>query len=108
MWLRIIRRSDKCVHEFSDTDILLKVLIIVTEQLYWIKVLCGKKIRDADKKIPDTGGLVKKTDCNDKISEIESKISSISRLATNSTWTAVKNEIPANGSLVKKQIMMQK
>ena len=37
-----------------------------------------KKIRDADKKIPDTSGLVKKTDHNFKITEIEGEIPSIS------------------------------
>ena len=31
------------------------------------------KISDADKKIPDTSGLVKKTDLNAKILEIEKK-----------------------------------
>ena len=32
------------------------------------------KISDVDKKIPDTSGLVKKTDYNAKISEIGNKI----------------------------------
>ena len=40
-----------------------------------------KKIRDADKKVPDTRGLVKETDYNAKITEIENKIPSISGLA---------------------------
>ena len=62
-----------------------------------------KKINDADKKIPDTSGLVKKTDYNFKISEIEGKIPSINGLATNSTLTAVENKIPDINSLVKKR-----
>ena len=37
-----------------------------------------KKISVADKKIPNTSRLVKKTDCYAKISEIDSKIPSIS------------------------------
>ena len=48
-----------------------------------------KKISDADKKIPDSTGLVKKTDYNAKISEIENKIPSICGLATNVVLTAV-------------------
>ena len=44
-----------------------------------------KKIGDANKKIPGTSGLVKKTDYKSKIIEKESKVSSISGLATNST-----------------------
>ena len=54
-------------------------------------------------------GLVKKTDYNAKITEIESKISSISSLAANFALTAVENKIPDVSSLVKKkQIMTQK
>ena len=36
-----------------------------------------KKISDADKKIPNTSGLVKKTDLNAKITKIEGKIPNI-------------------------------
>ena len=49
-------------------------------------------------------GLVKKTDYNAKITEIESKISSISSLAANFALTAVENKIPDVSSLVKKTI----
>ena len=43
-----------------------------------------KKICDADKKIPDTSGVVKnKTDLNAKITEIKNKMPSITGLATN-------------------------
>ena len=61
-----------------------------------------KKISDADKKTPDTSDLAKKTILNAKINEIESKIPSITRLATNSALTAVENKIPDVSSLVKK------
>ena len=47
------------------------------------------------------------TDYNAKITEIESKIPSISGLATNSVLTAFENKIP-DISLVKKQIIIQK
>ena len=46
--------------------------------------------------------LLKKTDYNAKITEIESKIPSISSLATNSALTAVENKIPDISNLVKK------
>ena len=61
----------------------------------------------ADKNISDTSGLVKKTDYNPKISEIEGKIPSISGLATNSALTAVENKIPNISSLVKKQTISE-
>ena len=54
------------------------------------------------KKIPDTSGLVKKTDFSFKITEIEGKIPSISGLATNSALTAIENKIPNVSGLVKK------
>ena len=43
-----------------------------------------------EKKIPDTNGLVKKTDCNAKITEIEGQIPSTCGLAANSALTALK------------------
>ena len=69
----------------------------------------NQKISDADKKIPDTSDLAKKTDLNAKITEIESKIPGITGLATNSALTAVENKIPDVSSFVKKiMIMIQK
>ena len=60
------------------------------------------KIIDADKKIPNIDGLVKKTDYNAIITEIESKISSISCFATNAALTAIENKIPDVSNLVRK------
>ena len=54
------------------------------------------------KKIPDTGGFVKKLDYNAKIGEIEGKIPSITSLATASGLTTVENKIPNVSNLVKK------
>ena len=54
------------------------------------------------KTIPDTSGLVKRTDFSSTITEIEGKIPSISGLATNSALTAVENKIPNVSNLVKK------
>ena len=59
------------------------------------------KISKIDKKIPDVSDLVKKTDFNAKVTEIEGKIPSISGLATNTALTAVENKIPDVSSLVK-------
>ena len=53
-------------------------------------------------KIPDTSSLVKKTDFNAKITEIEGKMPSISGLAINVALNAVENKIPNIKSLVKK------
>ena len=55
-----------------------------------------------EKKIPDTSKLVKKSDCNAKISELENKMSSISGLVKTSVLTAVENKIPSVKMLVKK------
>ena len=54
------------------------------------------------KKIPDISNLVKKSDYNTKVSEIEGKISSISNLATTAALTTVETKIPSTSNLVKK------
>ena len=51
--------------------------------------------------------LLKKTDCNAKITKIEDKIPSISGLATSARLTVVKNNMPNVNNLVKKRIMTQ-
>ena len=60
------------------------------------------------KKIPDASKLVKKTDYNAKITEIDGKIPSISGLATTSALIAVENKIPNIISLGKKKQIMTK
>ena len=47
-----------------------------------------------DKKIPDVSSLVKKTNFDTKVTEIEGKIPSITGLATSSALTAVENKMP--------------
>ena len=49
----------------------------------------------------DTSGLLKKTDYNTKITEIEDKIPDISGLATKTALTTVENKIPSISGLVK-------
>ena len=60
------------------------------------------QIYKVDKKIPDVSDLVKKTNFNAKITEVEGKIPSITGLATTSALTAAENKIPNVRSLVKK------
>ena len=62
-----------------------------------------KKKSDADKKIPDINGLVKKTDYNVKISEIEGKVPSVNDVATNVASTSVENKICDVSNLIKKK-----
>ena len=50
----------------------------------------------------DTSGLVKKTDDNIKITEIEGKIPDISNLATKTALTTVENKIPDISNLATK------
>ena len=52
--------------------------------------------------MPDVSGLVKETDFNTKVTEIEGEIPSINGLATNSALTVVENKIPDVSTLVKK------
>ena len=59
------------------------------------------KISEIEDKIPDTTSFVKKTDYNTRITEIEGKIRDISGLAT--ALTIVENKIPNISSLVKKE-----
>ena len=65
-----------------------------------LKTKCDTDKAELEKKITDTSGLVKKTDYNPKITEIEVNIPS--GLATNAAVTAVENKIPNISSLVKK------
>ena len=47
--------------------------------------------------------LLKKADYDAKLTELESKIPDVSILATKTALTAVENEIPIVGSLLKKK-----
>ena len=55
-----------------------------------------------NQKIPDTSRLVKMTDYNTKITEIEGKIPDFSNLATKTALATVENKIPDVSSLIKK------
>ena len=58
-----------------------------------------------ENKIPDVSDLVKKTDLNTTVTEIEGKMPSITGVVTNSALTAVENKMRNVSSLVKKQIL---
>ena len=60
------------------------------------------KISEIEDKIPDSSIFVKKTDYNTKITQIEGKIPNISGLATKTALTTVENKIPSITGLVKK------
>ena len=51
-------------------------------------------ISELESKIPDTSGLVKKTDYDSKITDIEGKSPDVSNLATKTVLTTVENKIP--------------
>ena len=55
-----------------------------------------------ENEIPDTSGLVKKTDYNTKITEIEGKIPDVCNLVTKTALTAIENKKPDVTNLVKK------
>ena len=57
---------------------------------------------ELDNKIPDTSGLVKKTDCNTKITDVEGKIPDLSNLLTKTALPTGENKIPDVSNLVKK------
>ena len=64
---------------------------------------------EIENKISDTSGLVKMTDYNAKITEMEGKTPNISDLATNAALTTIENKIPNIRNLVKKKkIITQK
>ena len=60
------------------------------------------KITEIEGKNPDTSGLVKKTDYNTKITEIEDKTPDTSNLATKTALTTVENKIPDVSNLATK------
>ena len=60
------------------------------------------KITEIEDKIPDTPSFFKKTYYNTKITKIEGKIPDISGLATKKALTTVENKIPSIIGLVKK------
>ena len=65
-----------------------------------------KKTRDTNKWT--TSRLIKKTDYNTKVTEVEWKVPSITGLPTTSALTTVEYEIPDASNLVKKQIIAHK
>ena len=62
------------------------------------------KIKNIEDKIPDISNLATKSNLNTKINEVKNEIPSITGLATTSALTTVQNKIPSISNLVKKQI----
>ena len=65
------------------------------------KTDCNTKIAEIEDKIPDSSSFVKKTNYNTKITVIEGKIPNISGLATKTALATVENKIPSINGLVK-------
>ena len=63
---------------------------------------------ELENKVPHSSGLVKKTDDNAKIAEIEVKIPSLNGLDTNAALTVVEDKIPDVSNLVKKNRLWHK
>ena len=72
------------------------------------KSVLVKKVINGDKKYLILGDLLIKTDYNTKLTEIESKMPSISGLVSTFPLITVENKISDVSNLVKKQINMQK
>ena len=60
------------------------------------------KIKNIEDKIPDITNLATKTTLNAKINEVKAEIPSINNLATTTALTTVENKIPNVSNLVKK------
>ena len=60
------------------------------------------KIKNIEDKIPDISNLATKSNLNTKINEVKNEIPSITGLATTSALTTVENKIPSISNLVKK------
>ena len=58
------------------------------------------KINNIEDKIPDSSNLTTKTNLNTKINEVKNEISSTTGLATTSALTVVENKIPDTSNLV--------
>ena len=66
------------------------------------------KIENIEDKIPDISNLACKTILNTKINKVKNEIPSITGLATTSTLTTVENKIPSISNLVKKNRLWYK
>ena len=62
----------------------------------------NSKIKNIEDKIPDISNLATKSILNTKINEVKKEIPSIGNLATTSALTSVENKIPSISILVKK------
>ena len=66
------------------------------------------KMKNIEDKIPGISNLATNRNLNTKINEVKNEIPSITGLATISALTAVENKTPGISNLVKKQIRIQK
>ena len=81
-----------------------KVNNIDTSGFVWKTKYDAGKL-ELGKNFPDVSNLVKKSDYNTKVSEIEGKVPSITGLAKTSALTAVENKFPSVSNLVKNTVL---
>ena len=80
--------------DFNKISDVIKMIDVVKNDVY------NKSVKNVNP--IDTSGLVRKTDYDNKITDIEGKTLTITGLATTAILNAVKNEIPNVSDLVKK------
>ena len=88
---------DKSEHIPADLSKLSNVVNDVVKNTEY-----NAKIKNIEDKIPDISNLANKTILNTKINEVKNEIPSITGLATTSALAVVENKIPSISNLVKK------
>ena len=91
----------------TDYDKLVAKVNSIDSSRFVLKTKYDPDKSELKNKIPDTSGLVKKTDLT-KITDMEGKIPDVSNLVTKTAFFTVENKIPDGSNLVKKQIMTLK
>ena len=86
----------------ADYDKLAAKVNSIDTSDFVLKTKNGTDRSELENKIPDNSGLVKKTDYDAKITEIEGKILNVTNLATKAALTTVENKIPNVSGLATK------
>ena len=85
----------------TDYDKLVAKVNSIDSSRFVLKTKYDPDKSELKNKIPDTSGLVKKTDLT-KITDMEGKIPDVSNLVTKTAFFTVENKIPDGSNLVKK------
>ena len=96
-------KKDKLnIDKLAPNPVDLSKLINVVKNYVVKKTECNTKIKNIEDKIPDITILATKTTLNAKNNQVKGEIPSINNLATTTAFTAVENKIPNVSNLVKK------